>query len=456
MIKIERKCHYIVRPKCGGAKPYSCPSYLKCGGAFAPSAPPVPPPMPITLLEVPGKVYERIINDRFKRFCETNDLFNTNQFGFRANKGTDVALAAIYEFIANTQVERQQCCVIARDISKAFDKVWHTGLQYKILTLDLPPVIEKTLCNFVEDRTAQIRHQDIIGPKFEIKCGVPQGAITSPSLYIWYINDMPIAEPRSLNVMFADDVTEIIVTPERSKDYLKLKAEREITKINNFEKKWKLKTNYDKFKLLSISKTKPPIINIEGRPLAYSNEVTILGQTFKRTGIGKHTDVRLRLARAANTKLKRFSGLQVKTKLHLFKAFVRSTLEYPAPLMNILSRTNKIKMQRLQNKCLREITKNNQEDQDLNTQALHEKYNIQPINVRLWERAKRCWDKLEHIQPQICDRAREISEQDRRIFPEHKWWRRMYESQLGDEEPEAIYVYTDAVPNANINGNRGD
>ena len=49
--------------------------------------------------------------------------------------------------------------------------------------------------------------------------------------------------------------------------------------------------------------------------------------------------------------------------------------------------------------------------------------------------------------------TREISQEDRRILPEHRWWRRMYESQMGDQEPESIYVYADARPDRNNNVN---
>ena len=48
---------------------------------------------PKALLEVPGKVMERLINDRTSRFFETNNLYNQNQYGFRKEKRTDSAIA---------------------------------------------------------------------------------------------------------------------------------------------------------------------------------------------------------------------------------------------------------------------------------------------------------------------------------------------------------------------------
>ena len=43
---------------------------------------------PITLLEVPAKILERIVNDRFYKYLEDHNILNTNQFGFRRNLGT--------------------------------------------------------------------------------------------------------------------------------------------------------------------------------------------------------------------------------------------------------------------------------------------------------------------------------------------------------------------------------
>ena len=90
---------------------------------------------PITLLEVPGKVLEKTIIDRFAEYLEDNNLFNENQYGFRRGLGTELALAKIYELIALNQRKRSQCTLVCRDVSKAFNKVWHAGLKFKILNL---------------------------------------------------------------------------------------------------------------------------------------------------------------------------------------------------------------------------------------------------------------------------------------------------------------------------------
>ncbi len=58
--------------------------------------------------------------------------------------------------IANALAETKQVYMVLRDVAKALDKVWHNGLKYKILRLGLPDILEKILCNFLDNRKAKI------------------------------------------------------------------------------------------------------------------------------------------------------------------------------------------------------------------------------------------------------------------------------------------------------------
>ena len=111
-----------------------------------------------------------------------------------------MALAKLYEEVALNQKYKDHGNIITRDVSKAFDKVWHAGLKYKLTRTDLPEIITKTLCSYLSNRIAQIRVGNIIGPKIQIKSGVPQGGILSPTLYIFYTNDIPRPGPTTIDI----------------------------------------------------------------------------------------------------------------------------------------------------------------------------------------------------------------------------------------------------------------
>ncbi len=89
-----------------------------------------------------------------------------------------------------------------------------------------------------------------------LKSGVAQDSVISLTLYTLYTNDMRTATPGCYDIMYADDVTQIITAPTKFKDMTKLKVETVINRINRYEKIWKIKTNENKFKILPISQYK--------------------------------------------------------------------------------------------------------------------------------------------------------------------------------------------------------
>ena len=165
---------------------------------------------PISLLEVPGKIMERLVHDRLVKYLEHNHKLNINQYAFRKLRGTQQAIAKLYETVSLSQREGQGCNIICRDVAKAFDKVWHEGLKFKILQLELPEIYEKLLCNFITERKARIKFNNHESNIINLLSGVPQGSILSPTLYNVYTADLPPPGPGCTDVSFADDNTQIV------------------------------------------------------------------------------------------------------------------------------------------------------------------------------------------------------------------------------------------------------
>ena len=85
---------------------------------------------------------------------ENNNILRESQHGFQKKKSTTSLIAQLYERIAREKGtdRKNMVTVVLRDISKAFDKVWHDGLRYKLMQIGLNSEITRILSNFLQNR----------------------------------------------------------------------------------------------------------------------------------------------------------------------------------------------------------------------------------------------------------------------------------------------------------------
>lgn len=366
---------------------------------------------PISLLEVTGKLFEKILNNRLLLYLENNNILNNRQHGFRKNRGTHTALAMITETVAVAKARKDQVNIILRDIKKAFDKVWHIGLKYKILKTNLPKYMKQILCDYLTDRQIQIQIGHHIGPPFEIESGVPQGGCLSPTLFILYTSDMPQPSPYSEYVVFADDVTQIVTYPGKSKSLLAIHTRNAIEEINNYENKWKIQTNTNKFTIIPIGRTTSEPIIVDGDIYPYSTEGIVLGLKITRTGYKSFIKDKIRRLNITLSKLKRFSNLSSNNKKKLYMALIRSTLEYPPIPLHAMTKSTINELQIIQNRALRFIYNVNYPDK-ISNNSLHIRANIPKIEDLLNSRAQEVWKKITQLEltHNLFDFHSEISE----------------------------------------------
>ena len=159
---------------------------------------------PVSLLSNLGKIQERIIFKHLYKHLYSNNLLFKYQSGFRTGHSTTYQLIDIFHHICQSFDAKQHCCMIFCDISKAFDKVWHRGLLYKLRQNGIKGKLLTWISNYLTDRKQKVQISSATSPLLTVNAGVPQGSVLGPLLFLVYVND--IAENLlSLVRLFADD-----------------------------------------------------------------------------------------------------------------------------------------------------------------------------------------------------------------------------------------------------------
>ena len=162
---------------------------------------------PISLLSNVGKIIEKLIHIRVYSFLTKNDLFFTNQFGFRNHHNTNHALIQITEKLRHAIDNGQFACGVFVDLQKAFDTVEHSILLHKLNYYGIRGVANDWFKSYLTNRQQHVTVYGKKSRKLDIKHGVPQGSVLGPLLFLIYINDLHKAIKNSDVYHFADDTS---------------------------------------------------------------------------------------------------------------------------------------------------------------------------------------------------------------------------------------------------------
>ena len=297
---------------------------------------------PISLLCNVSKVFERLIFNVLYEYFIRHDLLTRKNSGFKQNDSTINQLLKIVHDIYNGLELQKEARMVFLDISKAFDRVWHEGLLFKLRQLGIEGPLLEFIGSYLSNRFQRVTIGGQSSSLLPVEAGVPQGSILGPLLFLVYIND--ITDNIECDIkLFADDtsILEIIHDPLTSAG----RMNTDLVRISAWGKQWKMTFNAIKSLaiLFSTKHNKP-----DHPPLLLGNSVIPEGTSHTHLGITLSSNLKwdahiTRIVEKARKRLSLLHRLKFRfsrnTLIRLYKSMVRPILEYGCIIFDNCSQT---------------------------------------------------------------------------------------------------------------------
>ena len=286
---------------------------------------------PVSLTPIICKIFEKFIKDSIFKHLTVNNLLSDDQYGFCGGPScTTQLLNTINDWFSyldkNIPVD-----AVYLDFRKAFDTVPHERLLNKLHGYGVRGQLLDWIRDFLKDRSQYVTINDKSSSKIPVTSGVPQGSVLGPTLFIYFINDLPSLITIFIKI-FADD-TKAYLPILSNADRIIL--QKTIDDMVHWSKIWQLHFNGSKCKVLHLGKNNPCYkYTIEDDNVIKDLEVTVLEKD-----LGVHVDPLLSFENHISITVKKvrsLSGLIIRSfsfktidiMLPIYISKVRLILEY--------------------------------------------------------------------------------------------------------------------------------
>ena len=315
----------------------------------------------ITLLSVPGKVFNRVLLNRMRDIVDPK--LRDQQAGFRQNRSCTDQIATLRIIVEQSLEWNSPLYILFIDYEKAFDSVDRETLWKLLRHYGIPNKITNLIKNSYNEMSCRVVHGGQLTDSFQVRTGVRQGCLLSPFLFLLVIDWIMKTSTRERrngiqwtlwdqleDLDFADDIALVSHSQQQMQEKTNMVAATSAQVGLNINK--------EKSKTLKINPSCAESITLHGIPLEEVQSFNYLGSIIDQQG-GTVADVKARIgkARAAFIQLKNIwnsKELSLDTKIRLFNSNVKSVLLYGAETWRMTKATTG-KVQTFINSCLRRI-----------------------------------------------------------------------------------------------------
>ena len=314
---------------------------------------------PISLTCILCKVLEHIMASHLVKHFDTHDLLYDLQHGFREKRSCDTQLTMLFEDLARNTSVGKQTDLILLDFSKAFDKVNHSKLIWKLHQYGIRGNALSWIQAFLGNRSQTVVIEGEESGSVPVSSGVPQGSVLGPILFLVFINDLP--EKLSSQVrLFADD-TAVYLTIGGLDDGTVL--QNDLDKLSLWESQWDMEFNPSKCQVVRVTTARKAIntvYSLHGQILEVVTSAKYLGVDIS-SGLSWNSHID-RITGNANRTLgyirRNIKSKNQKVRETAYNTLVRPQLEYAAPIWDPYTKEKTLQLEKIQRRAARWTTSN--------------------------------------------------------------------------------------------------
>ena len=288
---------------------------------------------PVSVLPFFSKFLEKVVYKRLYNFLIKYDILFDNQYGFRKNHSTALALLHLYDTLANAIDNKEYTMGVFIDLSEAFDTVNHEILSAKLQHYGIRGTPLKWFESYLSGREHFVNFNGYCSSYKLVKCGVPQGSVLGPLLFLIYINDICKLSSAFDILLFADDTS--IFFSHKVLDSLCLTVNNELVKLTDwfFANKLSInvkKSNYIIFRPRQKRQTFDIKVTLSNRDIIQVKETVFLGVTLDEhlTWIPHITNVARKVSKAVGVMYKASFCLSKRSLITLYYSLLYPYLQY--------------------------------------------------------------------------------------------------------------------------------